>query len=185
MRDNPKWESRYMGYLKEIWKNSNKAKKGFKKPEGLSVYTTVGTRNRRVYYLRFKGQNVGEVYITDKTNKIRLRSLVKDSRSHDIKNCPLSTKNPVDWDSKEASEFRDYFRRLSLDTRTKSPEHYVESSLLKEFRKSSRIGKVLPNIQPILLHGNFFQMPTPLKAITHNPSYSKQNGGGIDILARI
>ena len=71
------------------------------------------------------------------------------------------------------------------DVKLKSPEHKVENRLLKEFNKKTRAeNKALTNIQPIKLNGCFFQMPTPLKASLHNPEYSKQYGGGIDILAR-
>lgn len=66
----------------------------------------------------------------------------------------------------------------------KSEEHRVENCLLREFNKTVGIEKALCNIQPVKLYGLFFQMPTPLKASTHNPKYQRK-GGGIDILARI
>ncbi|MDE7387280.1 MAG: hypothetical protein K2N28_09110 [Muribaculaceae bacterium] len=92
----------------------------------------------------------------------------------------------VDWNSIKASQFRTFFKQRSIDdTRTKSPEHAVENALLVEFRKRNGSKKILRNIQPVLLHGNFFQMPTPLKASTHIPTYAGQTGGGIDMLARI
>ncbi|MBD5170724.1 MAG: hypothetical protein HDT07_01770 [Bacteroidales bacterium] len=182
---NDEWNKRYADYLSDIWVNSCKSKKGFHKPVGLSVYTTLGTRNEKKYYLRFKGQNVGEVFV-GKADKTSLRSLVKESKRHDIKDCPiLEGDEPVEWDSSKATEFRKFFSDLPLNTRTKSNEHYVENMLLKEFRKRHRDEKALPNIQPVLLHGNFFQMPTPLKASSHKPEYAKQKGGGIDIMARM
>lgn len=177
------WLNRYGEYLFDIWNNSRKEFKGFRKPDGLSVYTTVGSRNTRNYYLRFKGQNVGMVMV--RRDGIKLTSLIRESKSHNIKNCPLAADKPVNWDSKEAMEFRNFFKTLPNDTRTKSPEHYVENSLLMEFRKKKRIEKALPNIQPVLLHGNFFQMPSPLKASTHDPAYAGSKGGGIDMLARL
>ena len=180
---NDEWQKRYSGYLSDILKHSKKEAKGFHKPEGLSVYTTVGDRNAKTYYLRFKGQNVGKVFVTK--NGIEIQSLVKEAKTHNIKGCPLSYEEKVKWNSDEASKFRAFFKALSINTRTKSPEHYVENSLLKEFRKRERNEKALLNIQPVLLQGNFFQMPSPLKASTHVPSYAKQNGGGIDMLARI
>lgn len=180
---NDEWQKRYSGYLSDIWKHSGKEAKGFHKPEGLSVYTTVGDRNAKTYYLRFKGQNVGKVVVTK--NGIEIQCLVKEAETHNIKGCPLVYEEKVKWHSDEASKFRAFFKALSINTRTKSPEHYVENSLLKEFRKRERIEKALLNIQPVLLQGNFFQMPSPLKASTHDPSYAKQKGGGIDMLARI
>ncbi|MDE6649686.1 MAG: hypothetical protein K2K45_07135 [Muribaculaceae bacterium] len=185
LKCNNEWHERYEGYLSDIWSNPDKTKKGFTKPQGLSVYTTVGDRNTQNYYLRFKGQNVGKVGV-DRNRKITLQCLVKESKSHDIKGCPLKYKELTGWDSPKATEFRNFFKiKLSLRTKTKSPEHEVENALLQEFRKRIAAEKVLYNIQPILLHGNFFQMPTPLKASTHNPTFAEHSGGGIDMLARI
>ncbi|MDE5837999.1 MAG: hypothetical protein K2H39_03005 [Paramuribaculum sp.] len=185
LKCNNEWHERYEGYLSDIWSNPDKTKKGFTKPQGLSVYTTVGDRNTQNYYLRFKGQNVGKVGV-DRNGKITLQCLVKESKSHDIKGCPLEYKEPTGWDSPKATEFRKFFKiKLSLKTKTKSPEHEVENALLQEFRKRIAAEKILYNIQPVLLHGNFFQMPTPLKASTHNPTYAGHSGGGIDMLARI
>lgn len=184
LKANSEWQERYKGYLSDIWSNPDKIAKGFAKPQGLSVYTTVGDRNNKNYYLRFKGQNVGKVKV-GRTGKVTLQCVVKESTTHDIKGCPLKYKEVVDWDSAEATKFRAFFKHLPLETKTKSPEHEVENALLQEFRKSIGAEKVLHNIQPVLLYGNFFQMPTPLKASTHNPEYVKYSGGGIDMLARI
>ena len=179
----PEWHDRYVGYLADIWANYDKSEKGFIKPQGLSVYTTVGDRNTQNYYLRFKGQNVGKVKVSK--DRIILRSLVEESRSHDINNCPLEYKVETEWDSPKASAFRKFFKNCPVTTKTKSPEHEVENALLREFRKRIGSDKTLRNIQPVLLHGNYFQMPTPLKASTHIPTYAEHNGGGIDMLARI
>lgn len=184
LKANSEWQERYKGSLSDIWSNPDKIAKGFAKPQGLSVYTTVGDRNNKNYYLRFKGQNVGKVKV-GRTDKVTLQCVVKESTTHDIKGCPLKYKEVVDWDSAEATKFRAFFKHLPLETKTKSPEHEVENALLQEFRKSIGAENVLHNIQPVLLHGNFFQMPTPLKASTHNPEYVKYSGGGIDMLARI
>ena len=180
---NDEWQKRYTGYLFDIWSNHVKKQKGFHKPEGLSVYTTVGHRNSKAFFLRFKGQTVGKVSVIK--NGVILQSLIQESESHEIKGCPLRYKEKVDWHSKEASNFRAYFRDLSINTQTKSPEHYVENSLLKEFGKRKGNEKALRNIHPVYLHGHYFQMPTPLKASSHIPTYAAENGGGIDILARI
>lgn len=180
---NSEWQERYDGYLKDILKNSDKKNKRFHKPQGLSVYTTVGDRNSKMYYLRFKGQNVSKVRVSK--NKITLQCIVNESTSHEIKDCPLAFNETVDWISNKASEFRKFFKGLNLKTKTKSPEHGVENALLEEFRKKRGSDKALKNIQPVLLHGNFFQMPTPLKASTHVPTYVGPQGGGIDMLARI
>lgn len=185
LKANSEWQERYKGYLSDIWSNPDKIAKGFAKPQGLSVYTTVGDRNTKNYYLRFKGQNVGKIRV-GRNGNVTLQCLVEESTSHDIKDCPLKYKEVVDWHSVKASDFRKFFLYdLPKNTKTKSPEHEVENALLVEFRKKIGVEKVLHNIQPVLLHGNFFQMPTPLKASTHDPEYVKHSGGGIDMLARI
>ncbi len=181
---NSEWRERYDGYLADIWSNPDKTNKGFAKPQGLSVYTTVSDRNTKTYYLRFKGQNVGKVKVSKKGN-VTLQCVVEDSKSHDIKGCPLKHMETAEWISEKASEFRAFFKHISTETKTKRPEHEVENALLEEFRKNKGAEKMLRNIQPVLLHGNFFQMPTPLKACTHIPTYAKYSGGGIDMLARI
>ena len=184
LKVNSEWQERYERYLSDIWSNPDKTNKGFVKPQGLSVYTTVGDRNSKNYYLRFKGQNVSKVKV-GRNGKVTLQCLVEESTSHKIKGCSLKYKEVVDWDSAKATQFRAFFKNLSLETKTKSPEHEVENALLEEFRKRIGAKKILHNIQPVLLHGNFFQMPTPLKASTHIPTYAKYSGGGIDMLARI
>lgn len=185
LKANSEWQERYKGYLSDIWSNPDKIAKGFAKPQGLSVYTTVGDRNSKNYYLRFKGQNVGKIRV-GRNGNVTLQCLVEESKSHEIKDCPLNYKEGVDWHSVKASDFRKFFlMELSQNTKTKSPEHEVENALLVEFRKKIGAEKVLHNIQPVLLHGNFFQMPTPLKASTHHPEYVKHSGGGIDMMARI
>ena len=41
LKANSEWQERYKGYLSDIWSNPDKIAKGFAKPQGLSVYTTV------------------------------------------------------------------------------------------------------------------------------------------------
>lgn len=183
LEEQREWEKRYKGYLTDVMQHRDKWQKPFRKPEGLSLYTTLGTRNEKTYFLRFKGQNVGKIFVR-KNGDIILNSLVSESKLHEINECPLKRVQPVDWKSNEASTFRHYFKHLPDTTKTKSPEHHVENSLLKEFRKKNGAEKQIRNIQPVLLHGQFFQMPTPLKASEHNPTYSGKTGGGIDIMAR-
>lgn len=47
LKANSEWQERYKGYLSDIWSNPDKIAKGFAKPQGLSVYTTVGDRNNK------------------------------------------------------------------------------------------------------------------------------------------
>lgn len=63
LKENPEWERRYAGYLTEVWNRSDKWQKPFRKSEGLSLYTSLATRNEKIYFLRFKGQNVGKISV--------------------------------------------------------------------------------------------------------------------------
>lgn len=182
LNENEEWQDRYREYLKDIFDNNEKIDKGFHKPQGLSVYSTLGDRKSLTYYLRFKGQNVAKVTKSKRNGKIELECINCDK----IKDC-VTFDGKVNWRDSKASELRSFFKNLSSETKTKSQEHYVENTLLREFRKSVGKEKALRNIQPILLQGQFFQMPTPLACSNHKVDavYQKQNGGGIDILARI
>ena len=176
------WQNRYKGYLEDIWNNALKCSHSeyFRKPQYLSLYTAISDRKNPKYLLRYKGENVGIVTVKKNTKKVFLKSCV----SSNFSDCPLQKNKEVDWDSQEAINFRSYWKTIQQkDIKMKSPEHYVENMLLKEFRK--RKEKALRYIQPVLLHGKFFQMPTPLAASKHSPKYAEQNGGGIDMLARI
>jgi hypothetical protein len=69
-------------------------------------------------------------------------------------------------------------------------EHSYENLLLRKLAESSS-DKYVRNIQPIkLVKSGFFQMPTCLKGSDAKKKYTSigyaaQNGGGIDVLARI
>ena len=177
------WGPRFAGYLKDILDNSEKSSKDFNKPRGLSLYATVADRKNMVYQLRFRGQTVGKV-IANKSS-IDLKSEIPVSGEY-FKDCPLKKEDVgKDWNSKEARAFRSYFNQLDGVIEIKSAEHVVENLLLEEFRKRSATDKALINIQPVLLQGQFFQMPTPFSASRNEVKYAKHQGGGIDILARI
>ncbi len=110
----------------------------------------------------------------------------KESNSKYFKYYKTWDSDEVKWDSVDAKNFRKHFK--SVKSSSHSPEHKIEQFLLSEFSKRTRASKKkLCSIQPVRLGGLFFQMPTPIKASDHNKDidYSKQYGGGIDILARI
>lgn len=181
LSNNSEWEERYAMYIKYL---KDKQPKRFKKPERLSVYSSVSAYKGETYDLRFEGQSVG--LVVSRPNEVLLYP--RDEANEKYFGFKLE-KECVDWHSPEATKFRRYFRdrdNEDSDIKLKSPEHRVENCLLKEFAKQTRNeGKALTNIQPIKLNDCFFQMPTPLKASDHNPTYAKQYGGGIDILSRI
>ena len=177
------WSARYEAYLKDIWDNHEKRSKNFNKPKGLSLYATLADRKNMVYQLRFRGQTVGKVKA--KKSSIDLESEVTAEGEY-FKDCPLKKEDKgKDWNSKEAQAFRSYFYKLDGIVDTNSAEHVVENLLLEEFRKNRAADKALTNIRPVLLQGQFFQMPTPFSASGEELKYSRHQGGGIDILARI
>ena len=190
LSENKKWEERFQGYIHNIVINhQKKRKRSFRKPDGLSLYSSVGS-NGKSYDLRFRGQSVATVKETA-AEKVKLSP--KSDANQKYFGLDLR-KKVVDWDSTEASNFRSFFKKESLKfttehpkadrKKTKSEEHRVENGLLREFSKQLGKEKALCYIQPIKLYNLFFQMPTPLKASTHDPKQSEK-GGGIDILARI
>lgn len=201
--DNRAWESIYDRYAKEIIKNKKKYgsnSKLFQVNKPLLVYSSIGkvksSANTTAYDLRFAGQSVGLIEV-NKEKEVELT--VSESQAEYAKvNFGFTESKElkrVDWKtSVDAVLFRKFYmnNESTNEVAIKSPEHRIESELLKEFSKSTRKQeKHLCNIQPIKLGGKFFQLTTPLKGSTHIPTLSlteKENGatgGGIDILARI
>lgn len=187
--ENKEWEERFDGYIQNIAINHSKiAKRSFRKPEGLSLYSSVGSKGKS-YDLRFRGQSVARVVEANGKVELCPRSAANDAYFG------IELDKKVDWNSTKASNFRSSFKKESLNFTSemttadrkypKSEEHRVENCLLREFNKKVGIEKALCNIQPIKLYGLFFQMPTPLKASTHHPEYQRKGGGGVDILARV
>lgn len=189
LNDHSEWQERYSKYIEEIQGHMNKGiRRPFQRPEGLSLYSSVSRRDGREYDLRFDGQSVGKVVCS--RNGVRLIPQEKNNTNYFKEEySELQLSEGVKWHSIEARKFRRFFRDKSKDTidiKLNSSEHRLENRLLKEFAKGTRAErKVLCNIQPVKLYNCFFQLPTPLKASTHNPEYASEKGGGIDILARV
>lgn len=188
--NNIEWEERFCKYIQNVAVNHSKVeKRSFRKPEGLSLYSSVG-RQGKSYDLRFKGQSIATV-VEKVDGTVKLQPKVAENKQYfDFDLC----EEEYEWHSEEASRFRKYFKKeaqkfIKEASKTdrkypKSEEHHIENCLLLEFSKKMSTEKALCNIQPIKLYDLFFQMPTPLKASTHNPKYIAK-GGGIDILARV
>lgn len=197
LKDNQdEWEERYKKYADEIKLDKNIGdRQKFHIPKYLNVYSSISrikstTKYRTYYDLRFEGQSIGT--ITVKNGEVYLSTKDKDKNNSRYFQYHKSLDN-VEWHySTEAIGFRRHFKSLS-ESIPHSPEHKIEQFLLSEFSKKTRASqKKLCSIQPVRLGVGdlFFQMPTPLKASDHykkqiNLDYAKENGGGIDILARI
>lgn len=201
--ENKAWESIYDRYAKEIIRNKKKYGSNsrlFQVNSPLLVYSSIGkvmsNANTTAYDLRFAGQSVGLIEV-NKEKEVRLIVSAGQAKyAKDKFNFSESQElNRVDWkNDKGAISFRRFYlnNKSTNEVAIKSPEHRIESELLKEFSKETRKkDKLLCNIQPVRLGGKFFQLTTPLKGSTHVPTLSlteNENGatgGGIDILARI
>ena len=197
LKDNPEWVHRYAKYANSIIANrdkygNNSRKFQVKKP--LYIYSCItkakNDSSTSTYDLRFAGQSVGEISV-NKVGNVSLKvtdqqAIYANSHFHFKKTEGFSS----EWHSPIASKYRSLFmNQPSTDeTEIHSPEHRIENWMLAEFGKKTRKeGKLLCNIQPVRLGGKFFQLATPISASNHGetPKYSSQNGGGIDILARV
>ena len=94
------------------------------------------------------------------------------------------------WVSPELSELRSILQAAE-DKFNLESEHSCENLLLKQLAQTDGKIKYIKHIQPVTVcDTGFFQLATCLKGSEakksyENISYAKQNGGGIDILARI
>ena len=197
LNENKEWEERYVDYAQSIKKNMNKYgsnSKRFQVKHPLYVYSSItrvkDNSTTSTYDLRFAGQSVSEVTV----NKKGIVTLKVDDKqalyAHNHFKYGKATGFSAEWRSPIAKEYRKLFDSQSSTDKTKihSKEHRIENWMLAEFGKKTRKeGKLLCNIQPVRLGGKFFQLATPLSASKHGklPQYSFQNGGGIDILARV
>lgn len=190
LEENCEWKERYANYAKKIDLDQYaRDRKKFRIPSPLNIYSSISrvekcTKYTTSYDLRYQGQSIGE--ITVKNGEVLLNTIEK--KDHNSKYFEYScNSDKVKWGSADAKNFRKHFKSY-VKSSSHSPEHKIEQFLLSEFSKRTRAsGKKLCSIQPVRLGGLFFQMPTPIKASDHNKDidYSKQYGGGIDILARI
>ena len=107
----PEWEERYAGYIKSL---ANKHPKRFRKPEGLSVYSSVSRHKGETYDLRFDGQSVGEISSTPDRVLLYPRENANEKYFGFILN-----KNRYDWrNSNEAKMFRKFFRDKAKEAMT-------------------------------------------------------------------
>ncbi|MGN0039198.1 MAG: hypothetical protein ACI36Y_08740 [Coriobacteriales bacterium] len=180
----------------------------------LSTALSCSSRSAK-YELRFHGQSVaavrvaanpmgGEERVQIKTKPVKAvrDALAACGRADDAEF--LEGLNAggqwIGWHSGDAVRMRRVYKELDAILSGSrggvalkgQPEHGMESWLLKNYSQKSSEGKEVPNIQPVKIPGTpaCFQMPTPLRASKAKDGagaieYSKQYGGGIDILARM
>ena len=195
------------------------ARNHFYVPEPFHLYMNLSTAknnspssNTINFELRFHGKSVAEVkFVPDGTDNVELivkKPLKKLTRAFETAEMNVeldriiscSKVKNIKWNDENARDFRKIY--LELDKKINAnidvkkalgdPEHDLECALLKNFSQKSSVGKVLANIQPVMMGDTNarFQMPTPIKASEAKKGpdsikYSGEDGGGIDILARI
>lgn len=222
---NVEWKDRYNEYIDEILKKAEKApfkkvQEQFAVPAPFQLYMPLSTvvndcsGIRTLFELRFHGQSVAMLVVTNKEDKkVALR--IKHTQA--IYNVLLAAKmekeatyledlfkgtealSEYDWHGEEAKAFRRIYseleKALEKDDQLRlagQPEHEMESELLQNYSQKSSSDKEIRFIQPVMMYDTRarFQMPTPIRASdvkngVDKLSYSKSNGGGIDILARV
>lgn len=190
----PKWEKAYLRYANNILANQARytaARKCFRLPKPMYKYSSITmASNTPEFDIRVQGQSIGCIKVRNGIPYLDVtQEKAKKTAEHfKLPNIPIDYKN---WStSEQAKQFRKLFSGKKFG-KLKSEEHKVENLLLAEFAKRLRTdNKQLCNIQPVKLSECFFQLTTPLKASTHDPSFSMNSkggatGGGIDILARV
>ena len=159
--------------------------KSFNTPEQLSRYSSVSKRDGKAYDLRYNGQSVALVTCTKKKGII-LKPNIENARNFGFLFDEEEIKSETvewEWKKSRASSFRSFFKNKAQYSENYSqPEHRLENRLLRLFTSKEKPFR----IQPVRLYNCFFQMPTPLSASKHEelPKYSRDKGGGIDILSR-
>lgn len=189
---NNEWENRFKGYADSIQSNSANIKNVrslFHEWDPLKLYlNTTNAVKAKVgirFELRFLGQAVAELKYThsNTVDRLVLSTLKYDNKNSKFFGCAIQLAD-VDWRSKEARDFRIFFKSLS-SSRTKNhgnEEHRIESLTITELLKKTN--KALPNVRPITVEGLRYPMPTPLSASKHGNITYAVKGGNIDVFAR-
>ena len=175
------WQKRYKKYIDEVnvvLANPKANYRKFRTPEQLSRYSSVSRRDGKTYDLRYEGKSMAVVRC-DKNEKIYLTPNEKNLSDIQFSE---KYKKGNEWNSEYSKELRSFFKHIN-NGNDSQPEHKLENKLLRHFISRDKSFHILP----VQLYDCFFQMPTPLKASNHKqlPTYAKQSGGGIDILARV
>ena len=188
------WKKRYLDYasiitenLESIKSNRRRLRESAQLKFYLNTTNAKKAKNTVCFDMRYLGQRVAEV--TSSIDGITLSTKgFEDNNQRDF-GCEIKLDN-VPWGEKEARAFRAYLKnreplRNKAGNNKGNDEHRLESLLLSEFSKKSGNKKALKYIQPVMIGGFRFPMPTPISANKKELMYSGQSGGGIDILARV
>jgi hypothetical protein len=194
LQEEIEWIERYKGYV-DILSTWKEKPLGFRSPGELFPYITlsvakqncsVSERGKSKYFLRYLGQNVADILVSNKTGE-RFFS-TKEYQNSNKKNFEYDIVHDNDnWHSKSGEIFRKFFNgyKERIDGSKRNEEHRIQNLLLRELAKKKGEEKYIKFIQPVRLQRCFLEIPTPFAASNHNPTYAAHRGGGIDILARV
>ena len=188
------WIKRYKGYADTLHNRNNDRLK-FRCPGELFLYINIttaiqnskgGINSLRKYFLRYLGQNVADILVSNKTGEVTFSTKQYSEKNDKYFGYKMIHEND-NWQEQAAKEFREHFKtyRERNDEGKRNEEHRIQNLLLRELAKKKGEEKYIKFIQPVLLQGCFLEIPTPFAASNHNPTYAAHRGGGIDILARV
>jgi len=187
-------EKRIQGWVHDLNAQREKvvaARRQFRQWAPLRVYTSVARAKKKgasTFSLRYCGQEVATL-ILKPDGKLYVSIAAKtQSANAQYFGVPIGTNKSFPWDSPEGRKFRRQFKQHACESQsTGTPrEHFLESTIIQEMqlKTSSKFGRILSQVQPVLLYGILpFQVPIPFAATNGEPKFSEQ-GGEIDILAR-
>jgi len=202
LEEKKEWEERYADYAKQLLDKRGSVaarREQFHEYAKLPYYLNIGkikeAEKTLLVDVRFRGQTVAEMAVTDDDVRLRTPKKIKETNETNF-GCKIAFPRSVPWAGEEARALRKYFFDLA-DKDGNIPEHNIESLLLSEFLKDKGADKGVVGIQPVLypkldrkrdgkeVTGFRFAMATPLSACKPREiKYSGRYGGGIDILAR-
>ena len=185
-------EEKTKGWLEAYKKLSQRARsnKGyFHQRKPLYCYASLSADLSRLS-VRFKGQEVAELKISNKENSpVRLCWSKKhvETNQRDFGNGfaeLFPSERSCSWDGSSGQSFRHYFRELAT-FKVHSPEHEVKDKIIREMMsqdKNTKFGGRLSGIRPVLLADKFpLEFPLPISGCQGTPKLGK---GNMDILAR-
>ena len=207
LTENPEWKRRYHKYCldESAISSIRKMRKAFRVRAPIYSYLSIskainGDATKATFDLRYQGQSIADLVVSAKPGEkaqgyevalqISEGKAKTNLRDFGFSMAENASGNPI-WSLKDAAKFRAHFNAEPFRTdagNKKNQEHRVESEILTDMlKRSNAAGKILCNMQPVLLCGERFQMPTPLSASGVKSGrlvYGGPQGGGIDILAR-
>ena len=195
LQEEIEWIERYKGYVDILSSTLVDKPLGFRSPGELFPYITlsvakqncsVSERGKSKYFLRYLGQNVADILVSNETGEIFFNT--KEYQNSNKKNFEYDIVHDNDnWHSKSGEIFRKFFNgyKERIDGSKRNEEHRIQNLLLRELAKKKGEEKYIKFIQPVRLQRCFLEIPTPFAASNHNPTYAAHRGGGIDILARV